>query len=82
LPTGLPKCLIVDLQIACHERFGASHLAGNGFHNPTIMITAHGDTALNEHDKAGVATFFLKPLQVSSLLAAVDKAFGVPGTRG
>ena len=44
------------------------------------MITAHGDTALNEHDKAGVAAFFLNPLQASSLLAEVDKAFGVPGT--
>lgn len=46
------------------------------------MITAHGDTALNEHDMAGVAAFFLKPLPASSLLAEVDKAFGVPGTSG
>ena len=46
------------------------------------MITVHGDTALNEHDKAGLAAFFLKPLQASSLFAEVDKAFGVPGTSG
>ena len=46
------------------------------------MITAHGDTALNEHDKAGVAAFLRYPVLAGSLLAEVDKAFGVPGTSG
>ena len=74
LPNGLPECLIVDFQMPAmsglelHER-----LVRDGFHIPTIMITAH-DLGPHEHQNAGLVAVLLKPLQDSTLFAAVDKA--------
>ncbi len=71
---GLPECLIVDFQMPAmsglelHER-----LVRDGFHIPTIMITAH-DLGPHEHQNAGLVAVLLKPLQDSTLFAAVDKA--------
>ena len=78
LPNGLPDCLIVDFQMPAmsglelHER-----LVRDGFHIPTIMITAHRDLRLDEHKNAGLVALLLKPVQDSTLFAAVDKAIGV-----
>ena len=78
LPNGLPDCLIVDFQMPAmsglelHQR-----LVRDGFHIPTIMITAHRDLHLDEHKNAGLVALLLKPLQESTLFAAVDKAIGV-----
>src|SRR4051794_2347817 len=41
LPNGLPECLIVDLQMPIMSGLALQqYLAGDGFHIPTIMITA------------------------------------------
>jgi FixJ family two-component response regulator len=73
LPDGLPDCLIVDLpamsSLELQER-----LVRDGLHIPTIMITAHRDLRLHEHKNTGLVALLLKPVQDSTLFAAVDKA--------
>jgi FixJ family two-component response regulator len=78
LPHGLPECLIVDLQMPGMSGFDLQqHLARNGIPIPTIMITAHGEAAFRgRHEEAGLVAFLLKPVQQSSLFAAIDKAIG------
>ena len=83
LPNGLPECLIVDLQMPTMSGLALQqYLAGDGFHISTIMITAHHDAALSEHEMAGFVAFLPKPLQDSLLFAAVDKAIGRPTSNG
>jgi FixJ family two-component response regulator len=78
LPNGLPKCLIVDLQMpAMNGRELQEHLIRNGFSIPTIMITAHHDAALHQENLRLTALLF-KPLQEGTLLAAIDQAINVP----
>jgi FixJ family two-component response regulator len=78
LPTGLPDCLIVDFQMPAmnglelHQR-----LVRDGFHIPMIMITAQNDLGLQERENANLVALLLKPLQDSTLFAAVNKAIGV-----
>ncbi len=78
LPHDLPECLIVDLQMPGMSGLDLQqHLARNGIPIPTIMITAHGEAALRgRYEQAGLVAFLLKPLQESSLFAAIDKAIG------
>jgi len=78
LPADLPDCLIVDLQMPGMSGLDLQqHLARNGIPIPTIMITAHGEAALRgRYEQAGLVAFLLKPLQESSLFAAIDKAIG------
>ena len=78
LPGGPPKCLIVDLQMpAMSGQELQEHLIRNGFNIPTIMITAHHDAALHQ-ENLRLAALLLKPLQDSTLLAAIDRAINVP----
>ena len=78
LPNGLPECLIVDLQMPDMNGLELKqHLVRNGINIPTIMITAHGDAGLDEHDRASLVAFLQKPLQDRNLFAAIDKALGV-----
>jgi FixJ family two-component response regulator len=76
LPEGLPECLIVDFQMP--EMTGLElhqYLTRRGIRIPTIVITAHGDPALQQRcEAAGVVAFIPKPLQRASLLAAIDAA--------
>jgi FixJ family two-component response regulator len=76
LPDGLPECLIVDLQMP--EMSGLEllhHLARRGIQIPTIFITAHGDIGVRERcESAGAVAFLSKPLQDTSLFAAIDEA--------
>ena len=80
LPTGLPDCLIVDLQMP--EMNGLElqqHLVSNGIEIPTILITAHGDVALREH--RGLVASLRKPLQQQALFEAIERAVGgLPST--
>jgi len=80
LPTGLPDCLIVDLQMP--EMNGLElqqHLVRNGIEIPTILITAHGDVALREH--RGLVASLRKPLQQQALFEAIERAVGgLPST--
>ena len=81
LPGGPPECLIADLQMpAMSGQELQKHLARNGFNIPTIIITAHPDAGLlQEHP--GLVAFLLKPLQESTLFAAIDRALNVSRDR-
>ena len=76
LPDGLPECLILDLQMP--EMSGLEllqHLARKEIKIPTIVITAHGDSGVRERcESAGAVAFLSKPLQDTSLFAAIDVA--------
>ena len=76
LPDGQPECLIVDMQMP--EMTGLElqlHLTSRGINIPTIVITAHGDTRVRERcEAAGAKAFLSKPLQDSSLFAAIERA--------
>jgi len=80
LPTGLPECLIVDLQMP--EMNGLElqqHLASNGITIPMILISAHDNVALSEH-KPGFVASLRKPLQEQALFEAIGKAVGTRST--
>ena len=76
LPGDLPECLILDLQMP--EMNGLEllqHLMHRGIQIPTIIITAHGDFRIRERcESAGAIAFLLKPVQDTSLFAAIDAA--------
>jgi FixJ family two-component response regulator len=78
LPDGLPECLIVDLQMPDMTGLELQrHLTRKGFLIPTIVITAHNEAGARERcESAGAAAFLSKPLQDTSLLAAIDNARG------
>lgn len=78
LPDGLPKCLIVDLQMpSMTGQELQQHLVRNGFDIPTIMITAHRDAG-SLQENLGLVALLLKPLQESILFAAIDRAINIP----
>jgi FixJ family two-component response regulator len=76
LPDGLPDCLILDLQMP--EMTGLElqhHLTRRGIQIPTIVITGHGDIGMRERcECAGAMAFLSKPVQDTSLFAAIDDA--------
>jgi FixJ family two-component response regulator len=76
LPEGQPECLIVDLQMP--EMTGLElqrHLARAGIRIPTIVITAHNEGDMRELcESVGASAFLSKPLQDTTLLAAIDEA--------
>jgi FixJ family two-component response regulator len=76
LPDGRPECLVVDLQMP--EMTGLElqrHLIRAGIRIPTIVITAHNEGEVRELCKSmGASAFLSKPLQDTSLLAAIDDA--------
>ena len=78
LPDGLPKCLIVDLQMPFMTgQELQQHLVRDGFDIPTIMITAQSDARLLRESPDFVA-ILLKPLQESILFAAIERATNFP----
>ena len=76
MPDELPECLIVDLQMP--EMSGLElqrHLNRAGIRIPTIVITADREAEMREQcEAAGAETYLLKPLQDTSLLAAIEEA--------
>jgi FixJ family two-component response regulator len=74
LPDELPECLIVDLQMP--EMSGLElqrHLNRAAIWIPTIVITADRDAEMREQcEAAGAETYLLKPIQDTSLLAAIN----------
>jgi FixJ family two-component response regulator len=78
LHEGLPECLIVDLQMPDMTGLELQrHLTRSGLRIPTIVITAHNEAGARERcESAGVAAFLSKPLQDTSLLAAIERATG------
>jgi FixJ family two-component response regulator len=84
LPAGLPECLILDLQMP--EMNGLEllqHLTRRGIRVRTIIISAHGDLGVRERcTSAGAFAFLSKPLQDTSLFAAIEEAGRDAGNRG
>lgn len=76
LPEGQPDCLIADLQMP--EMTGLElqrRLALKGLQIPTIIITAHDESGMREQcESAGAIAYLLKPVQDTSLFAAIDAA--------
>jgi FixJ family two-component response regulator len=76
LADDLPDCLILDLQMP--EMTGLElqqNLARKGIRIPTIIITAHDEAGMRERCKAaGAIAYLAKPLQDTSLFAAIDAA--------
>jgi FixJ family two-component response regulator len=75
-PDEFPECLIVDLQMP--EMSGLElqhHLNRAGIRIPTIVITADREAEMREQcEAAGAEAYLLKPLQDTSLLAAIEDA--------
>jgi len=78
LPEGLPDCLIADLQMP--EMTGLElqlNLARQGVQIPTIIITAHDEAGMRARCKsAGAIAYLAKPVNETSLFAAIDAACG------
>lgn len=76
IPDELPECLIVDLQMPDMSGLELQHhLNRAGIRIPTIVITANRDPEMREQcEAAGAETYLLKPLQDTSLLAAIENA--------
>jgi FixJ family two-component response regulator len=76
LPEGEPHCLIADLQMP--EMTGLElqqTLARRGLQIPTIIMTAHDEAGMRERCKfAGAIAYLSKPVQDSSLFAAIEAA--------
>jgi FixJ family two-component response regulator len=76
LPREIPDCLIIDLKmpgmsgLELHQR-----LRQMGIHIPTIVMTAQGDAEMRSRcEQAGTVAFLAKPLQDTSLFAALEVA--------
>jgi FixJ family two-component response regulator len=78
LHEGLPECLIVDLQMPDMTGLELQrHLIRRGLRIPTIVITAHNEAGARERcESAGAVAFLSKPLQDTSLFAAIESATG------
>jgi FixJ family two-component response regulator len=74
LKDDLPDCLIADLQMP--EMTGLElqrYLTRKGMQIPTIIITAHDEAGMRDRCKiAGAVAYLSKPVQDTSLLAAID----------
>jgi FixJ family two-component response regulator len=78
LQEGLPSCMVLDLQMPIMNGLELQrHLAHRGIRIPTIFISAHGDAKVRmQCETAGSIAFLAKPLQETSLFAAIDEAIG------
>ena len=76
LPQGLPDCLILDLQMPKMNGLELlQYLNHRGVKIPTIIITAHDESGMRDRCKAaGSIGYLLKPVQETSLFAAIDAA--------
>src|SRR5689334_24789320 len=75
---GFPARLILDLQMPAMSGLELKQrMVRDGLDIPTIIITAHRDPGLDEHEKAGFVALLQKPLQDHTLFDAIDKALGI-----
>jgi FixJ family two-component response regulator len=76
LRTGVPTCLIVDLQM--EEMTGlqlVDHLAAIGLRIPAIFVTARDEPGMQTCCEAsGAVAFLLKPVMSEPLLDAINAA--------
>jgi FixJ family two-component response regulator len=81
LRTGLPACLVVDLQM--EEMTGlqlVDYLAAIGLRIPTIFVTARDEPGMQlSCEASGAIAFLLKPVMSEPLLSAINAALsGAP----
>jgi len=76
LPAGLPDCLVLDLQMPDMTGLDLQrHLTRSGVKIPTIVITAHNDPGFRQRcESAGAIAYLLKPLNETTLIAAINSA--------
>ena len=84
LKTGMPACLIVDLQM--EEMTGLQlvhHLGDMGLRLPTIFVTARDEPGMQHSCEAsGAVAFLLKPVMSEPLFDAINTALsGSSGCR-
>jgi FixJ family two-component response regulator len=77
-----PDCLLVDHQMPDMTGLELQHeLSRAGFNIPTIVITAHDEPDLRQQcESAGAIAYLLKPLDQSTLIAAITWAIAIGGT--
>ncbi len=78
LPSSVPECLILDLHMPDMNGLELQgELARVGARIPTIVVTAHNEIGYREQCRAaGAAAYLLKPLDESTLIAAIGAAMG------
>ncbi len=78
VPTTVPDCLIVDVQMPGLNGLGLQHhLAEAGHQLPIIFITAHEDAQVYQLAmQAGAVAFLYKPFSDEALLEAIHAATG------
>ena len=76
LPQGLPDGLILDLQMPNMTGLELlQYLNHQGIKIPTIIITAHDEPGMRDRCIAvGSVAYLLKPVEETSLFAAIDAA--------
>ena len=80
IPTTVPDCLIVDVQMPGLNGLDLQHHLAEAGHNlPIIFITAHEDAQVRQHAmQAGAVAFLYKPFNDEVLLKAIHAATGDP----
>lgn len=73
LSQAAPDCLVLDQKMPDMTGLELQHkLSGAGLNIPTIVITAHDEPDLRQQcESAGAVAYLLKPLDQSSLIAAI-----------
>jgi FixJ family two-component response regulator len=81
LPDSRPACLILDLQMPEMTGLELLHyLRRKNIQIPAIVVTAHGGAGVRERcESAGAFAFLAKPIQDTSLVAAIHNACGAAG---
>jgi FixJ family two-component response regulator len=76
LSQDIPDCLVVDLQMPDMTGLDLQQeLARAGIGIPTVVITAHDEpSARQQCESVGAAAFLVKPLDQSTLVAAITSA--------
>jgi FixJ family two-component response regulator len=80
LSTGVPSCLIVDLQMDDMTGLELLHrLANMGLRIPAIVVTARDEPGVQDHcNHWGAVAFLVKPVMGDLLLRAIEDAIRVP----
>src|SRR5262245_53653439 len=76
LESWRPECIIIDLHMPEFTGLDLQkYLSHHGIDIPTIIITAYNEPGVSERcHAAGAAAFLLKPVNSSTLIAAISAA--------
>lgn len=78
-PADAPGCLLLDLHLPGPSGLDLQQsLARHGLHLPVVFLSAHGDLATGVRAmKAGAVDFLTKPVERTTLLAALARALEI-----